>query len=191
MEQKNSISTPEGLTVEGESRKVKIVSFTGHRPDKMSQWSQAPDEVERSVRRAVATEILSLVERGATTFLCGMAPGFDLWAADELLRLKIQGRVGCEVRLVAVVPYPTFCRSFGSVVDQHLYEQVAAHADEVIYSSPHYHHGCYNLRNDFLADNADTLVAYYEGYDGGTRYTLRRAQKRGIRCINLFEKEIF
>lgn len=173
------------------TKQPKIVCFTGHRPDKISSWGQEPERVEESIRRAAAKEILSLVERGATTFLCGMAPGFDLWAADELLRLKIQGHVAAEVRLVAAVPYPTFSRSFPSAADRHLYDQVASHADEVIYVCPHYHHGCYNMRNDFLADNADTILAYYEGSEGGTRYTLRRGEKRGVENINLFQKCLF
>lgn len=168
-----------------------VVSFTGHRPDKITGWNAHPDRVERTLRTALAAEVERLaVEEGAHTFMSGMAPGVDLWAADEVLRLRQEGRIGGDVRLVLAIPYPNFERSFG-VCYRALYESVAARADEVVYVSRGYHHGCFTLRNNFLADRADVVVAYYEGVDGGTRYTIRRAQKSGKRVVNVHLPSLF
>ena len=167
-----------------------VVSFTGHRPDKISGWKTNPEKVELTLRSALAVEVERLAGHGAHTFMSGMAPGVDLWAADEVLRLRQEGRIGGDVRLVLAIPYPNFERSFG-VCYRALYESIVARADEVVYVSRGYHHGCYALRNDFLADRADIIVAYYEGVDGGTRYTIHRAQRGGKGVVNLHLPSLF
>ena len=166
------------------------VSFTGHRPDKIVGYTAAPLEVEVAIRRALAAEILRLAEEGADTFLSGMAPGVDLWAADEVLRLRAEGRIGAGVRLVLALPYPNFERSFRAEW-RALYGEILERADEVVYVSQGYYHGCYHRRNDYLADNADVMLAYYEGSEGGTRYTLKRAEARGVRVVNLHQRKLF
>ena len=168
-----------------------IVSLTGHRPDKISGWAEARGAIEVAIRKSLAEEIQRLVnEQGATTFMSGMAPGFDLWAADEVLRLRAERKIGESVRLVLAVPYPDFDRSFASEY-RALYESVMANADEVIYVSPGYHRGCYTRRNDFLTESADLVLAYYEGSEGGTRYTCRKAEKVGKKVINIYNRGLF
>ncbi len=167
-----------------------IVSFTGHRPDKIAGYSASPCAVEVAIRRALAEEIVRLAAAGADTFLSGMAPGFDLWAADEVLRLRGEGRIGEGVRLVLAVPYPNFERSFAKEW-HYLYHFIEKTADEVVYLSQGYYHGCYHRRNDYLAERADVVVAYYEGSEGGTRYTLRNAERRGKTIVNLHQRELF
>ncbi len=167
-----------------------IVSFTGHRPDKIAGYHSSPREVEVALRRALAEEIVRLSAEGADTFVSGMAPGFDLWAADEVLRLRGEGRIGSDVRLVLAVPYPKFERSFAK--EWHpLYHFVEESADEIVYLSQGYHHGCYHRRNDYLAEQADVVVAYYEGSKGGTHYTLRKAAQWGKTIVNLHQRELF
>ena len=167
-----------------------VVSFTGHRPDKISDWAHNPESVEQTIRRAVAEEIVRQNEEGAEEFISGMAPGFDLWAADEVLRLRQSGQITPSTKLILAIPYPHFERSFDASHHQ-LYHRIVEQADVTIYVSPRYHKGCYAMRNDFLAERADTLIAYYEGTEGGTRYTLRKAMARGCRCVNLLQGGLF
>lgn len=166
------------------------VSFTGHRPDKIAGYSASPRGVEVALRKALAEEIKRLCEEGATTFVSGMAPGVDLWAADEVLRLRAEGRIGGNVRLVLAVPYPNFERSFGAEW-RPLYRSIEELADEEIFTSQGYYRGCYHRRNDYLAERADVLLAYYEGAEGGTRYTIRRAEELGRRVVNLCQRQLF
>lgn len=166
------------------------VSFTGHRPDKIAGCNASRGAVEVAIRKAVAEEIERAVERGAECFVSGMAPGFDLWAADEVLRLRAEGRIHRGVKLRLAVPYQGFERSFAKEY-RPLYESILEAADEVLYISIGYHHGCFARRNDYLVECADSLVAYYEGAEGGTRYTLRRAEQRGLHIVNLAQREFF
>lgn len=169
---------------------IKRVCFTGHRPEKIAGWSENPEAIERSVRAALAEEIVRCVADGAERFLCGMAPGFDLWAADELLRLRALGGIGGDVELVAVVPHEGFSRTFDEA-SKVLYEEVLAAASEVVTLSPHYYHQCYARRNRYLVDNADFVVAYYEGCSGGTRQTIDYARKQGRGVVNLHQPTLF
>ncbi len=167
-----------------------VVSFTGHRPDKIAGWAHSPEVVEQTIREAVAREIVRQSKLGAEEFVSGMAPGFDLWAADEVDRLRREGAISPATKLTLAIPYPHFERSFDTSYHP-LYNHIMEVADEVIYVSEHYHKGCYAMRNDYLAERANTLVAYYEGTEGGTRYTLRRGRHKGCRCVNLHQGDLF
>lgn len=167
-----------------------IVSFTGHRPDKIAGWAHAPEVVERTIREAVAREIVRQSEEGAVEFVSGMAPGFDLWAADEVDRLRREGAISPATKLTLAIPYPRFERSFEECYHP-LYHHIVEVADEVVFVSEHYHRGCFAMRNDHLVERADTLIAYYEGTEGGTRYTLRKGQRKGCKCINLHQGDLF
>ena len=56
------------------------VAFTGHR-------FISSDRVEE-VRESVNNEIRLLYSKGFRNFFCGMALGFDMLAAEEVLKLK-------------------------------------------------------------------------------------------------------
>ncbi len=140
-------------------------AFTGHR------------SYDGRCNAALAQCLRGLHARGFRTFLCGMAVGFDMAAAEVLLSLALPG-----VRLVAVVPFPDQPRRF-SPRDRARYEALLAAADETITVSATYHPGCYAMRNDFLVAHASTVVTYYDGSPGGTHYTVRRAERCGREVI--------
>lgn len=167
------------------------VSFTGHRPDKISEWRKAPERVERTIRENVAAQVVELAGQGAEEFLSGMAPGLDLWAADEVLRLRAEGVLGDHTRLTLLVPYPGFEHTF-EPADRALFGAIVERADDVVFVCPKYQHGCYQLRNAALVERCDVVVAYYEGAEGGTRQTIKMALKSGRRVVNLHrEAELF
>ena len=66
------------------------------------------------------------------------------------------------------------------------FPKVLAAADETEVLAPAYHRGCYAVRNDFLVDHAQILVAWYDGSKGGTRYTWEYACRRGVERVNLW-----
>ena len=53
--------------------------FTGHRPEKLSL---SETEVKPLLEKAIDTAI----QNGYTTFITGMAPGVDIWAAEIVLK---------------------------------------------------------------------------------------------------------
>ena len=144
-------------------------AFSGHRT-----YDGRADE---ALRRRVG----ELYAGGVRTFLSGMAVGFDLAAAECVLACRgaLPG-----LRLVAVVPFEGQQGRF-SEADRARFDRVIAAADEVVVLSAHYHQGVYALRNDFLVAHAATLVTWYDGSPGGTRYTVRRALRLDRHICNL------
>lgn len=118
-----------------------------------------------------------LYEEGYRVFLCGMALGFDMAAAEAVLALRAR-RQG--VRLVAVIPFAGQELRFPKR-EQLRYERLLAEADERVVLAQHYSRGCYMVRNNYLVDHASVLVAWYNGGVGGTQYTYWRAVNRNLR----------
>lgn len=158
-------------------------AFTGHRT------------YDGCAASRLRTVVAQLYARGFRQFLCGMAVGFDLAAAEAVLALR---ELRPDVRLVAVVPFEGQQSRF-SDADKQRYARVSAEADERIVVCEHYRRDCYARRNDFLTDHASVLVAWYDGSPGGTRYTVFRAQLRKTEIVNLhpsslqtaFQPELF
>jgi len=145
------------------------VAFTGHR----TYGGQAAEALCAVVRRLHA--------RGCRTFLCGMAVGFDLAAAEAVVACRQELP---DIALVAVIPFEGQERGF-SAADRERYARVRAAADSEVVLLPAYRPGCYALRNDYLVDRASVVVAWYDGSPGGTRYTVRRALRRGREVVGL------
>jgi len=69
------------------------------------------------------------------------------------------------------------------------YDNVLTNADEVILLSEEYYKGCYFKRNDFMVDNSDLVLTYFDGAPGGTAATLKYAAKKNKKIINLADSE--
>ena len=152
--------------------------FTGHR----TYDGCCNDELRNAIRE--------LYGRGYRHFLCGMAIGFDLVAAEVALVLRNEL---AELRVVAVIPFEGMQQRF-SAHKQTLFNRVVAEADEVITLAPHYSAGAYAVRNNFLVDNSSATIAYFDGSKGGTAYTVRRTIKALHLYINLYispQQELF
>ena len=166
------------------NRQNTIVCFSGHR-----YYAAAPgDEV------CLVAAVEAAWEDGYRTFISGMAPGFDLAAAEAVVRLRdLHG----DVRLVAAVPFAGRLRGY-SPADLARYEALLAAADEVCVLSERYSRGCYYRRDEWMVDRSGRIICWYDGGKGhsglkrapkassGTRYTVRHAVKSGLEVVNLF-----
>lgn len=144
-------------------------TFTGHRELKDLDFALL-DRV-----------ILHLVKNGVTRFLCGMAQGFDLIAAESVIALKSDYP---DVELVACVPCEGQSRYF-SAADKARYDRVIKNCSEVIVLSEEYYQGCMHFRDRFMVDNCDLVVCYLRKKSGGTYYTVKYARSQGKKIIEL------
>jgi len=153
-----------------------VCAFTGYRPEKFAFGDDEthPDCVR--LRGILLREIRRLCDLGFTDFLSGMAMGTDLWCAEAVLSLRDQG---LPVRLTAVLPHPEQTRSW----PEHWavrHRAVLARADESVTVSPCYTRACMELRNHWLVDHADLVLAVYSGKPGGTAHTIDYAARKGL-----------
>lgn len=158
------------------------VALTGYRPEKFrSVWPSGG--AEDRVRRLARPAIKALYAEGGRRFLCGMAEGFDLWVAAEVLALRDTG-VCPEAEIVAVVPFAGHGDRCGAAF-RPLYAAVWGRASQRFLLSDGYTVDCFHRRNDFLVGHAGTLLCFYTGLRGGTAYTVSRAEREGLRVVNL------
>lgn len=112
-----------------------------------------------------------------------MALGFDMLAAEEVLKLKeeLPG-----ILLVATVPYREQNERWGANQKKR-YLEILEKVDDVIVLSEHYYNGCFLKRNDFMLNHVAALLAYFDGKPtGGTFYTVRNAKRLSLQICNLF-----
>lgn len=141
-----------------------VCAVTGHRV-LSSDFSK---EELRAALRALAAA-------GVRTFLCGMALGFDLLCAEEVLLLREE----LPVRLVACIPCADQAARYPKSARER-YERILDRCDERAVLHECYCDGCMFERNRYMVDRADLLLAYFTGRRGGTKYTVGYAEKRGI-----------
>lgn len=140
----------------------KSCAFTGHR--------QLGEEFNKT---ALKNAVKTAIKEGVDTFYCGMAMGFDLLAAETVLQLKEEFQ---KIRLVACVPCYGQEKSF-SKEDKARYVEALKNADEQIVLSERYYRGCMQVRDKYMAERADMLIAYCKKETGGAAYTVKIFQK--------------
>lgn len=145
-----------------ERKEVKSCVFTGHRVL----------EIDFSARK-LKKEIKNAIEKGVETFYNGMAMGFDLIAAETVLVLK---KKYPQIKLVACVPCYGQEKNF-SDGDKKRYAEILKKADQTAVLSQHYYRGCMHVRDKYMADRADMMIAYCKKETGGTAFTVKYFQK--------------
>ena len=149
--------------------KPKTASVSGHRILKR-------DFSEEKLKSDLKNIILS----GYEYFLIGMAKGFDCACFSALIKLKEEFDF---IKLVAVIPCLDQTVKFNKK-EKELYETLLKSADYKVIIKETYEDGCMLKRNDFMVENSSILYAYYSGIKkGGTYYTVRRAEKDGLKII--------
>lgn len=142
-------------------------AFTGHRIlDKNFSLIRLEEEVKK------------LIEGGVEIFYSGMAKGFDLTAAECVLKFKEE----YAVKIVACVPCANQSERF-SRADKLRYERILNECDERAILSSGYYSGCMQDRNRYMVDRADVVLAYLKREKGGTFYTVNYALKQGKKVI--------
>lgn len=146
------------------------VAFTGHRSYR--------HESDAMLQSAVA----QLYADGARVFRVGMAEGFDLAAAECVAQLQCEHG---DIALEACIPFPSFGARF-SMVDRKRYDAILKLCDRVSYATDCYEQSSFMKRNDMLVEGAQVVVAWWNGSNSGTGYTVRQARRCGAKIMNIY-----
>ena len=147
--------------------------FTGHRHEKLT----ASKEVVVSKLRIAVDEA---IRNGYTTFITGMAPGVDVWAAALVFEAK---KMHPNIKLMAAVPYPKFGKSRDYLRNLE-YKRIIEKADYVKFISNSYYKGVFQKRNIWMVDHASLIIAICHKDDGiiiegGAKNTVDYAEQLG------------
>ena len=162
--------------------------FTGHSPQEMMAFLPGDDRFDR-LTEAFDRELIHLVEQcGVDMFLCGMADGFDLFAAQRLLWLRRTGRIPQGTCLIAVQPYPEHIRSMPRKSWVEAYQDVLTCAQDTLVVTFAYSSQSYRKRNAYLVEHSRYVLAFWNHVRrSGTGMTVHMAQKNGSTIINLYD----
>lgn len=152
---------------------IQVCCFTGHRVLSKQEQSELSSLLDRY--------LIAMCEAGCTEFRTGGALGFDTLAAMRVLALREQYR---QCKLHLILPCQGQENDW-SLENRILYRKIAERADRVTCLHEAYVKGCMYERNRALVDGCDMVIAYLNQAKGGTAYTCRYAEKKGVRIINL------
>ena len=160
---------------ENELRKHRCC-FTGHRPNKLNL-------TEKEVKKLLEKAIDEAIADGYVTFISGMAPGVDIWCAEIVLDRK---KTNKDLRLICALPHPGFEKRRNETEKQ-IFKDILQKSDLVKLINDHYFPGCYQVRNTWMVDRSNLVIAVFNGQKGGTKNTIDYAKTKAVAVKNVLE----
>ncbi len=116
----------------------KQYAFTGHRSEKLPKG-----DALKHLRIKLSEEIEKAIQDGYNTFIFGGAYGWDLMAAEEVIKKKtvIDFNNPRYIRLIAVIPFEEQAVRY-SLSDHELYYEIMPKCDDVIILNTNYNSRC-------------------------------------------------
>ena len=157
-----------------------VACFTGHRPNKLNGYN-AGDNKELLWR--IHKEVVNLIEnKGVTTFINGLALGVDMWSAKIVIKLKEKYP---QIKLVSAIP----CRNHASKWNkesQLMWQEICDKSDEVVLvTDEEYKSYLMQVRNEWMCNKSDYVIAVWDGSNGGTGNCVKFAEKQSKEIIRI------
>ena len=161
----------------------KTLCVTGHRPSKLwgynlNTWKYK--ELNGKMRQFI-------LDNEYTHFISGMALGIDTLFALTVLKLKRDYPERGYTLECAIPCQNHSAKWFHS--SQVQWQQIVDQADKVtmVTDSP-YTPSCMQKRNEYMVDQSDAILAYWDGTSGGTANCVRYAEQQNKPVFNLKSK---
>lgn len=153
----------------------KTLCFSGHRPNKLGGYSGRHAE---QLQRNLANKLIAVIRRsyvaGFSTFISGGAVGVDQIAAQAVLQFREQN----PVQLIIAAPFPSQPKLWSAGVREK-YRVLLNMADQIIYcSGDPYSANKMQIRNEWMVDKSQAMIAVWDGSAGGTRNCTEYARNR-------------
>lgn len=160
---------------------MKKICFTGYRPFKLPFEILNTDEVYLSFYKRAENLIKAQIELGNRYFISGMAQGADMILTGIILDLK---KTYKNIFLECAVPF--IGQSSGYTKEnKKIYEKAIKSSDKVTVLCKSYSINSFLIRNRYMVDSSDIVIAVYDGKSGGTKFTYDYAIKKGRQVILL------
>lgn len=149
-------------------------AFTGHRPPKLGGYGDKTDE------QLIALASFILRETKPDKVIVGMALGWDMNVAYTAIRNHIP--------VIAAIPF-LGQEKLWPQVSQERYKRILERcADVVIVSRGDYAAVKMQIRNEWMVDNADHLIALWNGTHGGTGNCVQYALKHRVPTLHVWKE---
>ena len=164
-------------------------AFTGHRPQNLPFGFREEDERCAALKQVLREEIIHLIEReGVTHFITGMSVGVDMYAAEMILELKARYPM---ITLESAIPCETQASKWKEELRDRYFD-IASKCDKETLIQTHYTPDCMRKRNRYMVDQADVILAVWDGKSSDTGKTIQYARGQGklVRVIHPSKLEV-
>lgn len=154
--------------------------FTGHR--------NLTGDIRSLEERLYNVLEKAIINAGIIEFYAGAALGWDTLSSQVVLKLR---EVYPYIRLHLILPCSPYEQTAKWSEEQRVeYMRILSAADHVEKTSEHYYNGCMKVRNARLIELADCCFCFWNTkcQYSGTAQTVKMAQKKNIKIINLFKR---
>ena len=159
--------------------------FTGPRPPRLpSCGNEASPEICELKERLFAAVKAAYAE-GYRNFISGMAEGFDLFAAEAVIRLK---KLYPDAELFAAFPCEASPKNHSAAICKRI-QDIMAEVSSCYFVCEKHIYGCELSRNVYMVENSSMVIGYYDGFSKGTAHCWHCGEQRGLKLINLCESE--
>lgn len=156
------------------------VALTGHRPQRLGLPNDELDVRWKEIGKWISNQIAD-----ASDVYCGMANGSDILLRlnagtikEYLKSLPPELRKHRQLKLHCVLP----CKNYNS--SHKYYRKIKNDADEWIELSDKFYKGCDNVRDQYMVEHCDILLAIWDGNkSGGVWSTICKAKKAGKEIV--------
>lgn len=172
---------------------------TGHRPEKLVGGYNFDSQGRKELRKILYAKVEELINNGYNEFLSGGALGVD---SDFFCVCNVLKKKYPHIQNKLAIPFKQQSIAW-NMIDAKRYEVIKKKADEVIYvdTLPNYsinylkpdlyHIQKMMIRNQYMVDNSDLVIAVWNGdKKGGTYNCLQYAKKCGKEIIIINPNEV-
>ena len=151
-------------------------AFTGHRPQNLPFRFNESDKRCIALKKQLRKLIVQLIEQhNVTHFISGMAIGVDMYAAEIVLDLRAKYP---HITLESAIPCETQATKWSEPLRDR-YFKIAERCDKETMLQTQYTPDCMQKRNRYMVDQADVLLAVWDGTPSGTGSTVQYAKTQG------------
>jgi uncharacterized phage-like protein YoqJ len=151
-----------------------VIAGTGHRPDKLGGYS------DEAFNRLVGIAEEYLTANRPEKVISGMALGWDQALAQACINL--------DIPFLAALPFKNMEVKWPRE-SQDKYNRILSHASlSVVVSEGEYAPWKMQVRNKYMVDNSEMILAMYDGTSGGTANCINYANSVGKPIVNLYNQ---
>lgn len=155
---------------------LKKCSFTGYRPQKMPFGYDESDPRCVAFKAELRKTLEELIGERYVYFLSGGSLGMDMFAAEAILELQ---KDYPWISLEIVTPFDAQAARWPPEYRER-HDRLLKQADAVTPICHEYTRSCMFRRNRYLVDEADLLLAAFDGKPGGTAMTVDYANRTRV-----------
>lgn len=163
---------------------VKSCVVTGHRPTRFKFGYKENYAGCRRLKKRLYEQFALLYEKGVQRFYLGGALGVDMWAGEQLLKLKEQ--LGYEdMEIVIVLPFEEHDAGWDERSRKRMMI-LKQRCTECLVIGKENNQKNYIRRNCYMVDHSDYMVAVYDNErnaESGAMQTVDYAEKKGISIV--------